>query len=101
MIVFGLWHGGSSYALGEIDTDLERFPSLASAQRALQERSESNGARSCLFRYIDRGDTREYCPVVEGSSMLVYLSDPREVREPYPDFLLSIGPRGGIKKEVC
>jgi hypothetical protein len=97
--VFALWHGGSSYSPGELANHLESFASLRAAFDALRERAESNGIFRCAFAYVDREPESFYCPVVDGSEMLVYRTDPRECADPYPDEVLSIGPRGGIRRE--
>jgi hypothetical protein len=47
-------------------------------------------------RYFNRdGDT----PCVESDEMLLFFADPRESSDPYPDLILSRGPRGGIRME--
>ena len=86
MKVWGMWHGGSSYAVGSVDEDTEEFSSLQAAKDALYDREK-------------RFDP--YYPCVEDSEMQVFFSDPRGNSDPYPDRILTIGPRGGVRAESC
>ncbi|MGG7572562.1 hypothetical protein [Streptomyces sirii] len=43
MRVFGTWHGGSNYGLGDVFLDMESWPSLEAAKAALQIRAKSGG----------------------------------------------------------
>lgn len=82
-----LWSGGVSYGPGTIDEDTEEFHSLSACKEAFYRR--------------ERGPYDPYYPCVEGSSAHVFFSDPRGVSDPYPDRVLSIGPRGGLLVELA
>lgn len=86
MKVWILWHGGPSYVVGTVDEDVETFDSLRDAKRAFSYRAE-------------RRDP--YYPCVEDSSALVWRTDPRGKRDPYPDLELVMGPRGGVQVRPC
>lgn len=49
----------------------------------------------------ETGHARSYFPCSrdEGMTAFVYFYDPKEARDPYPDRVLTIGPRGEIKVE--
>jgi hypothetical protein len=81
----GLWYGGSNYAApnGHDPRDCEHFDSIASAARTLQDR-------------IDNYDRRTPCVDDDTSEMHLYKGD--EYHEDGPDVVLTIGPRGGIKR---
>lgn len=85
MRVWGLWYGGRSYSCPSID-DAEEFRSIRAAGWALEAREENAG-----------GDT----PCVEASEMHLFRADPRETGSEYPDMVLRLGPRGGIRRERC
>jgi hypothetical protein len=84
--VWALWHGGTNYSLGYVDDDIEVFDSLQAAKDTLYNREECSDP---------------YYPCVEESSMYVYFSDPRGLADPYPDRILIIGSRGGIRSLHC
>lgn len=100
-MIYVLWHGGPSYSHGSIENkDLESFRSIRDARSALMERYESNGSFLCKFDFVDRDADKVYVPsVTTDSTMDVYMYDPRDTADPYPDFRLMFGPRGGIKRE--
>jgi hypothetical protein len=81
--VWATWWGGQSYAVPYIE-EAELFDSVQ-ATRAEMWR-----------RYFNRDGST---PCVDGDEMHVYYADPRESSDPYPDLVLSRGPRGGIKME--
>jgi hypothetical protein len=85
MTTYMLWYGGSNYANPEL-ADAEKFPSVAAALHAFRIRAEGRDS---------------YYPCVESSSALIYASDPATMRDPYPDLRITMGPRGGVRKEVC
>jgi hypothetical protein len=94
--VYALWHGGSSYSQGELDQDLEVFDSITAAKAEFETRYRSG--RYNTFTYADGRSNRDDTPAVdESASMFVYLADPRGDSDPYPDRLIEIGPRGGVK----
>lgn len=88
--VFGLWHGGRNYAPGYVNDEgnLESFPSLQAAIDACSSRFHGQTLQS--FYYLS-GVEQTLCPMVdETSSMSVWLSDPRESDDPYPDYLIEM-----------
>jgi hypothetical protein len=54
-------------------------------------------AKSELARRINGHDRRFPC-VAEDATMTMWVGKPRD-DDPYPDFILSMGPRGGIRME--
>lgn len=97
MRAFGLWHGGPNYGSPWLDTDLEVFDSIDAARQAL--RSRDSGWLDATYADGRTDSTRT--PGVEDSSIALYFHDPREDRDPYPDLMLTFGPRGGVKVERC
>ena len=83
--VYFLWFGGPSYAVPSAD-DLETADSLADVLSIMRARE----------RYWD-GRT----PCVEDQGAHVFLSDPRNGSDWYPDRVVSAGPRGGLRMERC
>ena len=81
------WHGGSSYAFGTVAENAEAFDTLADAIAAFEHRY--NGGDS-YYRCAD-----------ETASAHLYFADPATLHEPYPDRLITIGPRGGVRVERC
>lgn len=79
MKVTMLWHGGGSYGDPYPD-DVERFESLESAIREFRRRLE--------------GGDRYYPMVDEASHAEILRGHHTEILE--PDYILSVGPRGGI-----
>lgn len=79
MRVTMLWYGGSSYATPSAE-DAEHFRSLKAAKRV----------------FAARADHEPGFPCVEGSEASIYFGD--EVTD-YPDRLLTLGKRGGIRVE--
>lgn len=84
MRVWGLWHGGSSYAV-PTDKDIEYFASMEDARNALLYRE--NG-----------GDP--YHPTVEDSALWLFRKKPKRATDMYPDMVMTLGPRGGVKVEL-
>lgn len=74
--MFGLWWGGFSYSTGDPQTDIEQFDTLDDAIEA------------CVSRYRNVDGTTP-C-VDENSAMTIWLVDPREVVDPYPDYIIEI-----------
>jgi len=89
-----LWHGGASYAPGELPADLEDFGTLRELKRAFDSRADSSNT---------------YYPCVErepqddgGQFAWVYLCPSSEVGPDfYPDRVLTYGPRGGLRLEYA
>jgi hypothetical protein len=81
----GLWYGGSSYAApnGHDPRDCEYFASLKEAGRTLQRRADND----------DR-----YTPCVDDTSEM-HLYRGGEYHENGPDMVLTIGPRGGVRRD--
>ena len=77
MIVTALWYGSSSYAAPTAD-DAETFPSLYQAVQTFQARADFDP---------------EY-PCVDGPAMLIFRG--RSIGE-YPDYVIELGPRGGVR----
>lgn len=89
--VWALWYGGPSYSAPYV-ADAERFDSLAHCREIMDARYANRG------RYWP-GELET--PAVEDDSMAVFYADPRDSADPYPDLMLSRGPRGGIRQERC
>ena len=71
--VWALWHGGSSYTVGNILTDIETFASIEDARKELISRKHNRSGRF---------------PCVELSTMHLYYADPRNTKDPYPDLVM-------------
>lgn len=84
--VWGLWWGGASYAAGYVADDTEEF-------RSIREALEETARRA--------SGTDSHYPMVRDSEMHVFLSDPRNSDDPYPDRIIRQGPRGGWRVESC
>ena len=84
MKVYALWYGGSSYAAPSIPEDIEEFDSIREARDVFESRA----------------DFDPYFPCVdESSEMHLFFADPRESGEEYPDRVLFLGPRGGVRMD--
>lgn len=101
MTVFALWHGGSSYAPGSIETDLEAFDDVQSAAWALMYREHVGATVLQDFRYVHRAPERCYTPVTTDSEMLLYYSDPTDSPDPYPDAIATIGEDERVHVSSC
>lgn len=100
-----LW-GGASY--GHAD---ESFPvaSLAQARDMWIDRRDSNGHRRCLDIAADGTESYVYCPcwgdpidAGEWYAGYAWYVDPDDTDDPihdYPDMVLRVGPRGGVRWE--
>jgi hypothetical protein len=103
MAVYGLWHGGASYGLGEPEEHLEVFRSEQSASDALRDRYQNSGQSYHHFEYVNRPPEDARCPAVnEDTAMLLYHAAQNAngrwtVDQPYTQFVL--GPRCGIRRE--
>ena len=73
----GLWYGGSNYAAPDPERDAEGFASIRAAARTLQAREDHDPYRPC----------------VENSEIHLYRG---EYSEGGPDYVLTLGPRGGV-----
>lgn len=87
--VWGMFYGGGgSYAAPYFPEDVEEFRSLTEAK--------------AVFKRRVNGWERKFPCVGEDAQMVCVVSDPMvgDSKEfPYPDFILSVGPRGGIVVE--
>lgn len=102
-MIYALWHGGSSYSPGSThDGDTETFESIAAARTAFQDRYRHGNRWKQHFAYVSKPADDVYTPTVdESSTMWLFFYDPTAegVTDPYPDKILSFGPRGGIRME--
>ncbi len=101
MTIFGVWHGGANYGVGDLNESVEIFDSLRAARAALSDRERLRAHWLHTFTYADGRVERVETPCVENSSMTIWFADPRNNPDPYPDRLLTVGPRGGIRMEAC
>ncbi len=85
MKVWGQWYGGPNYRTPEYD-EFEEFSSIKSAKWAFWSRF-SDGYYPCVSE--------------EDAEMFVFVTDPMESKDRYPDFSFKLGPRGGVRREVC
>jgi hypothetical protein len=85
MKVTMFWYGGSSYAMFDVHDpkDAETFSSLKAAK-------DSFAARA--------GGSDSYFPCVENSEAWIFYGA-NVIGQEYPDLLLSLGPRGGVRVE--
>lgn len=81
MKYFGLWYGGSNYASPDPLRDGEAFDSIAHAGRTLQSREDNDDRRT---------------PCVNASEIHLYVGG--EYHDNGPDVVLTIGPRGGVRR---
>lgn len=98
-LVYGLWYGGPSYSQPDRES-LEVFPSISAAKRALWERYYDGDWSHCDVTYADGRVVSVLFPCVERESTEIglFLYDPREGDgDWYPDRLLSLGARGGVR----
>lgn len=101
MIVYALWDGGAGYSSPAIPDHVERFDSLADAKDAFYARHMGAVIR-CPFAYVNREPISVYTPLTDASArMQVFFYDPTDERDPYPDRIITFGPRGGIRVERC
>lgn len=83
--IYAMYHGGYSYAAPDVE-DAEHFASVAAAKEAMRGRL---AGRDSGFPTVD-----------ESATMHIFLGGhPRDYSDPYPDRVLSHGPRGGIRTE--
>lgn len=84
MKVWTQWYGGNSYRAPE-HGEYEEFSSISTAKWIFQDRFN---------------DRRFPCVDEENAEMFVFLSDPSDSIDPHPDFSFTLGPRGGIRRNV-
>lgn len=103
MIVYGLWFGGGgSWAHPELPRDLEMFDSIAEAREQFLARKEIGAHFPMPFKFVTRPPADGCTPTVgDDSQMQLFFRDPTDERDPYPDRLMTFGPRGGVVVEPC
>jgi hypothetical protein len=105
IMLYALWFGGASYndyaddPTAGMRRSLETFPNIGEARAQLGTRYWSGRSR-CVYAdgRVDTGDT----PAVDSTThMLMWHNDPRHVEGSFdrPDFLLVIGPEGGVVRK--
>jgi hypothetical protein len=87
MTVYVLWNGGASYAPGYVGDDAYPMSSIRAA------------VEMCADRYDNRDGTTP--AVSDDSSAWVWLTDPRGTVDPYPDRIITRGPRGAWKVSLA
>ena len=114
MKVFALWHGGSSYSVGGLES-LEKFDSLADAKEEFYRRYEWGSGD---FQYVDETEYITSGPIgtpcVErtetdpetgdrwGTEMWVFLGDIEDIGRDgdlYTDRIIFFGPQMGVRIE--
>lgn len=87
--VWFLWHGGASYAAPDASRreDCEAFASLREALADFAARPGASFYPDCNRVPPDDG----------GPSAHLFFADPYKDSDPYPDRVLSFGPRGGLR----
>jgi hypothetical protein len=84
MRTYMLWYGGGSYATPRY-RDLEAFPTFREAKETFQDRETGFDP---------------YYPCVEQSEAWVWFKHkPEDTGDLYPDAVLTLGPRGGVRVE--
>lgn len=88
-MIYALWHGGANYAPGTIDDDLETFEDVDAARDAAWTRARTGNHFQQDFDYVTRDAASVLTPNVgEDSEIVVWLTDPRESDDPYPDRII-------------
>jgi len=97
--VYAMWWGGSGYAQSD-DQDIETFPSLFQAQRALEDRKRFGYSYRQHFEFINREPEDTLCPCVEDDSEIwIFYQNPTGWGDKYPDRIIKFGARGGVVVE--
>ncbi|WP_158713024.1 hypothetical protein [Streptomyces sp. NRRL S-1813] len=116
MRVFGVWHGGTGYATGDVVTHMESWSSLKAAKLALWRRADSNGYpvddQAHVVDFDEDGRATVglaqgaiIYPCVEAKETDIHLyaanrdGDGWAVAVDYPTARLFLGPRGGVRIE--
>lgn len=100
MIIYALWHGGSSYACGSVADDVETFASVEDACDALGDRAARGYWQRQTFTYTDGRTEHDYTPNADESpSMWIWHYDPRDLYDPYPDLIITLDGLGDA--HVC
>jgi len=100
MRVYGQWFGGSSYSVPQVDEEVEVFASMSEAYTRFSDRYWFGYSFDQPFTFADGQTVSTRTPCVDLSAeMRLYFTDPREMRDPYPDRVVSFGPHGGVRVE--
>jgi len=87
MQVYAIFHGGRSYSTYWTARDVEQFDSLREARSVFEARADFDPYYPCTD---------------EGAEMWLFFYNPVEegslISDPYPDRILSLGPRGGVRE---
>ncbi len=86
MKVSAIFYGGGSYSAPSVEDDLEHFDSLSAAKSEFADRVS--------------GWNRRFPCVDETAEMHVFFGEPNAA-DPYPDRLIQVGARGGVKVVRC
>lgn len=95
---YGLWYGGSGYALSDPTLDMERFDSLQHAQDALYDRCHDGYSFRQWFAYVNRDPESVLTPAV-GADSCTHLYAVPDGDLALPDRHVYFGPRGGVRIE--
>lgn len=85
MKVWAQWYGGPSYRMPDYD-EYEEFDSIKQAK---------------FVFWCRDSDSRFPCVSMEEAEMFIFLTDPMESQDRYPDFSFRFGPRGGVIRCNC
>lgn len=113
MKYLGIWYGGNSYAMSNWVDHTELFKSLDYAKRVLHTRYTYGFSLPVPQKVVWDYDTERVtlvegdnliCPSVDIESqiwLIAYTPDItlRDVVNGYPDYIVSLGNRGGVKVE--
>lgn len=95
--VYALWLGGGNYAQGG-DESLEYFDTVGQAVQAFEDRWRMGYSFRSRFNFVNQEPESFLTPTVsESSEMWLWHSNPTGKGDLYPQQIISIGPRGGIK----
>ena len=88
--VYALWYGGyGRYAAPSVDSDLEVFDSVEDAAIECDNRYRTGDHFKCDVRPVGARPYIAYFPDVgTDSGMHVFLEDPRDATDPYPDYII-------------
>ena len=100
MKVWGLWYGGSNYVVPQ-RTDLEEFSSISAAKEVFWCRSDGwDPVEGLQCPCVDTGASAY--DHGHGTEMQLFLTKPDpDDGNWYPDRIIRIGPRGGVRVEQC
>jgi len=93
MKCYGLFHGVGNYSTYITNRDIEEFNSIADAKHAFWVRADFDSYYPCVDMTMEMQISFED-PRTDGS-------DIDFIEFGYPDRIISLGPRGGVKVERC